>query len=173
VANEPLERLKELRQKPFYEIHSWQLNWASYPERQKIADRMLWLRNTKHDKPIHKAFDFFPDLDRRDPRHWRILMTYLAEALFPSAKEGARAATISKNKELLARCDALPEKYKSDPTTMLKQLMKKYPTDYGAGTSDQTSSAYKNKLRGLRRRLNAAREHREYETKMFGPARTD
>lgn len=172
MAKSPRERLKALRAKPLYKIGKSGIDWFSNPQRSAVANKMLWLGYAHHDMPIYRAFDFFPELDRSDPRHWRVLVTYLSMALFPNPKKGARTDTISENAKLLVRCDELPEKYKSNDTAMLKEVMKLYYKDYNPERSVQTSSTYKSKMRNLRRCLAAAREHREYE-RLLHPMRTN
>jgi hypothetical protein len=172
MANPPLARLKRLRAKPLYGIKKSNIDWFSDRRRPALANKMLWLQYTPHDMPVHRAFDFFPDLDRTDPRHWRILITYLSMALFPNAKGGARDNTISENAKLLNLCNALDEKFKSNDTAMLKAVMKLHYKQYNPKRRLEISKEFKSELRSLRRRLAAAREHQKDVERLSALTRT-
>jgi hypothetical protein len=141
--NRTTERLRRLKKTPVYNVTAWQLNWHNEPKRRDVANQMTWLGWTDHDAPIRKAFEFF-GLDERDPRHWRILTTYLAFVMFPNPKSGTRLETIQQNAELLAHSLEFP-KAKTD-TEIIKALKSKYRSIYGG----------KNEA-NLRKRLKAAR----------------
>jgi hypothetical protein len=142
AENRSTERLKRLQKTPLYKVSAWQLDWFKDPQRPAIANQMTLLGWTDHDDPIRKAFRFF-DLDERDPRHWRILTTYLAFVIFPNPKTGTRLRTLLENAELLARSREFPNA-KND-TEIIKSLKSKYRRIYTQSPAN------------LRKRLKAAR----------------
>ena len=90
MANDrSMERLERLKKTPLYKVGDSGIEWHKEPNRPAIANQMTWLGLTNHDAPIRKAFAFF-GLDPADPRHWRILITYLAFGFFPNPKKGGK-----------------------------------------------------------------------------------
>jgi hypothetical protein len=160
MANDrSMERLERLRETPLFKVTAWELDWHNAAHRPQVANRMTWLGFTDHDAPIRKAFKFF-NLDERDPRHWRILITYLAMGFFPNPKKGGKNSlkTILANDELLKRANyVLDTVFKKrarasvSDTELLKEVVKAHPRDY---SKDQISN--------LRKKLNAAREAAGY-----------
>jgi hypothetical protein len=143
AKNRSAERLKRLQKTPLYKVTAWQIDWYKDPQRPGVANQMTLLGWTDHDAPIRKAFKFF-DLDERDPRHWRILTTYLAFVVFPNPKKGTRFETLQRNAELLAHSREFP-KAKND-TEIIKSLKAKYRRIYTESPAN------------LRKRLKAARK---------------
>lgn len=159
AKNEPKERLRKLQQNPPFPIPPPILGDH---HRAKLADQMTKLGYNNYDMPVHRAFDFC-GLDRHDPRHWRILITWLALAIFPLPRIGEAPTTIAFRRELLVRFDALPDKDKTSDTVGLRKLMGGVHKEYHASSRDPESTPFKSKLRDLRRDLTAAREHQEWE----------
>jgi hypothetical protein len=160
AENRPKRRIEKLKGSGPLKVGDSDIDWYRDRRRPAIANKLLWLRFDDSDRPVKAAFDYL-ELNHSNPYHWRILIDCLAMALFPEVKKGPRPKTTSKNTKLLARCDALPKKFKTNPTTMLKELMRVHYKDYNPKRSSQTSTAYKSQLRNLRRRLNAARDEFE------------
>jgi hypothetical protein len=160
VARRPRKRVAGLDAPSPITVDDSKIDWYRDPRRPAIANKLLWLRFDESDRPVKAAFDYF-DLNHSNPYHWRILIDHLAGNLFREAKSGARGKTISENTKLLAQCDALPERFKTTPTAMLKELMKRHYRDYNPKRSPEASTAYRSNLRNLRRRLSAALEQRE------------
>jgi hypothetical protein len=156
MANDrSMERLERLRETPLYKVSESGINWYAEPTRAEIANQMTWLGLTDHDAPIRKAFKFF-SLDEADPRHWRILTTYLAMGFFPNPKKDGKPSlkTHLANDALLKRVNAIRNSEEGRglrDTDILKLIVKAHPKDYPRA-----------KLANLRKRLKAARKAAGY-----------
>jgi hypothetical protein len=159
MANDrSMERLERLKETPLYKVGDSGIDWFNEPIRSEVADQMTWLGWTKHDAPIRKAFEFF-GLDPADPRHWRVLIEYLAMSFFPNAKKDGKNSlkTTIANTELLKRANDIRDRIFRDErrrlrdSELLKLVVKAYPKDYSKG-----------KIPNLRKRLNVARKAEGY-----------
>lgn len=155
MANDrSMERLERLRETPLYKVSPSGIDWNKSPDRPKIANAHTLLGWTKHDAPIRKAFQFF-GLDESDPRHWRVLITYLAMGFFPNPKKDGKKnlKTFLADAELLKRVNQKRDdiferdKRRATDTELLKAIIKEHSADYDIG-----------ELKNLRKKLNAARK---------------
>jgi hypothetical protein len=159
MANDrSVERLERLKETPLYKVSDSEIDWYKEFNRARVADQMTWLGWTSHDAPIRRAFKYF-DLDQADPRHWRILITYLAMGFFPNPKKDGKRSlkTHLANAELLKRANEVRDKIFSrdgrrlSDTEMLRIVIKAYPRNYSEG-----------QISNLRKKLNAARKAEGY-----------
>jgi hypothetical protein len=152
------DRLEHLRETPLYKVSESGIDWYNEPNRKDVADQMTWLGWTSHDAAIRKAFEFF-NLDPADPRHWRVLIEYLAMSFFPNPKKDGKQSlkTTVANTELLKRANDIrdrifcDEKRRVRDSELLGLVVKAYPKDYSRG-----------QIPNLRKRLNAARKAEGY-----------
>ena len=108
-----------------WDVVDEKIDWSSHPQRPYLANRATTLgpdfwqiyedrrRNGEDARPpehspdaaIHRAFQFY-SLDPSHPTHWRILIEYLAAAVFPASggTTGKRDKTAKLNSSLIAFC---------------------------------------------------------------------
>ena len=167
AENKERKRIQELKRSPRYRIgepapvvhhfgetepgrfihpeRQTEIDWRSFPSRPEIANRMLWLGYSEHDRPLRAAFKFF-GLDETNPFHWRIMIEYFAESHFANKRNGARLKTLSENEILLKRSLECRPKPKTD-ADIIRFLQIKYRKDYESRN-----------VKALQKKLKVARE---------------
>jgi len=141
AENRSAKRLRKIRSSPPFTVSPSAIDWYKEPNRPKVADRVTWLGCDPRDESIRLAFEFY-ELDHTDPRHWRILIRYLADALFAraGAPRGKRPKTKSRDEELLKRS----KKFSGPLSGIAQKLKQKYPRDYSRMSEERICKILRN-----------------------------